>query len=86
MASGTRLYVGNLSFQIKMLLILIAGANLALYYFTGIRRATEAVPPSGEAAPAAKVIAFVSLVAWFGVIFFGRMIMYNDTLLYALGR
>jgi 4-amino-4-deoxy-L-arabinose transferase-like glycosyltransferase len=29
--------------------------------------------------------AAVSLVAWFGVIFLGRMIMYNDTLLYALG-
>jgi hypothetical protein len=82
---GPMAYLGNLSFQIKMLLILIAGANLALYYLTGIRRAAEAVPPSEDAAPAAKVIAFVSLVAWFGVIFFGRMIMYNETLLYALG-
>jgi hypothetical protein len=27
----------------------------------------------------------VSLIAWFGVIFFGRFIMYNDTLLNALG-
>jgi hypothetical protein len=33
----------------------------------------------------AKAVAVVSLVAWFGVIYFGRMIMYNDTLLYALG-
>jgi hypothetical protein len=31
------------------------------------------------------VVATVSLVMWFGVIFFGRMIMYNDTLLYLLG-
>jgi hypothetical protein len=83
---GPMAYLSNFSFQIKMLLILIAGGNLALYYFTGIRRVSAAVPPSGNAAPAAKVVAAVSLLAWFGVIFFGRMIMYNDTLLYALGR
>jgi hypothetical protein len=45
----------------------------------------EAVDPNGDAATSAKVVAGVSLVAWFGVIFFGRLIMYNDTLLYALG-
>ena len=28
----------------------------------------------------------MSLLAWFGVIYFGRMIMYNDTLLYAFGK
>jgi hypothetical protein len=82
---GPMAYLSNLSFQIKMLLILIAGANLALYYLTGIRRGAEALPANGKAAPAAKIVAAVSLVAWFGVIFFGRMIMYNETLLYALG-
>jgi hypothetical protein len=35
--------------------------------------------------PAARVIAGVSVVMWVGVIIFGRLIMYNDTLLYALG-
>jgi hypothetical protein len=84
-AGGPMAYLGNLAFQIKMLLILIAGLNLAAYYFTGIARAAVAVPAAGEAAPAAKIVAVVSLVAWFGVIYFGRMIMYNDTLLYALG-
>jgi len=43
------------------------------------------VEPSGDAARGAKIVAAVSLVTWFGVIFFGRLIMYNDTLLYALG-
>lgn len=62
-----------------MLLILIAGLNLIGSYFTGIARAAEAVPASNDAAPAAKIVATVSLVAWFGVIYFGRMIMYNDT-------
>jgi hypothetical protein len=84
-AGGSLAYVANLAFQIKLLLILIAGANLAVYYFMGVRRAAETVAASGDAAPSAKIVAAVSLVLWFGVIFFGRLIMYNDTLLYALG-
>ncbi|HET7923859.1 MAG TPA: hypothetical protein VFL30_03120, partial [Rhodanobacteraceae bacterium] len=82
-AGGPIAYLGNLAFQIKMLVILIAGLNLAAYYFTGIARAAANVPAGADAAPAAKVVAVVSLLAWFGVIYFGRMIMYNDTLLYA---
>jgi hypothetical protein len=85
-SGGPIAYLGNLAFQIKMLLSLIAGLNLLAYYVTGIQRAADTVPPSGDAAAAAKVVAVVSLVSWFGVIYFGRMIMYNDTLLYALGR
>ena len=83
--AGPIAYLGNLAFQIKMLLVLIAGVNLVAYYFTGIQRAADAVPGNGDAAAGAKVVAIVSLVSWFGVIYFGRMIMYNDTLLYALG-
>ena len=84
-SGGPMAYLGNLAFQIKMVLLLIAALNLAAYYLTGIQRAAETVPASGDAAPAAKAVAIVSLVAWFGVIYFGRMLMYNDTLLYALG-
>ena len=31
-------------------------------------------------------MAGVSLVFWIGVIYFGRMIMYNGTLLYSMGQ
>jgi hypothetical protein len=78
-------YLANLSLQLKLLLILIAGINLLIFYYKGIARETNAVPPSGDAPRSAKIVAGTSLVAWFGVIFFGRMIMYNDTLLWALG-
>ena len=78
-------YLANLAFQIKMSLIAIAGVNLLVFYVAGIARAADSVAPDGEAAMSAKVIAAVSLLCWFGVIFFGRMIMYNDTLLYTLG-
>lgn len=78
-------YLMNLSFQLKMLLVLIAGANLLWFYLTGIHRTVDAVPPDGAAPATAKIVAVISLTAWFGVILFGRLIMYNDTLLYALG-
>jgi hypothetical protein len=82
---GPQEYLHNLAFQIKMVLVLIAGLNLLAFYFTDIARQADAVTPEGTAPTSAKVVAAVSLVAWFGVIFFGRFIMYNDTLLYALG-
>lgn len=82
---GPIYYLSNLALQLKLLLILLAGINLFIFYFGGIARATDAVPADGDAPHSAKVIAGVSLVLWFGVIFFGRLIMYNDTLLYALG-
>ena len=59
---------------------------LVAYYFTGIARSAAAVPASGDAVQPAKVVAAVSLLAWFGVVYFGCIIMYNDTLLYALGK
>jgi hypothetical protein len=82
---GPMEYLTNLSLQVKMLLVLIAGINLLLFYVTGIHRSLAAVPADGDAPGGAKVIAVVSLAAWIGVIIMGRFIMYNDTLLYALG-
>jgi hypothetical protein len=82
---GPQEYLTNLAFLLKMLLILIAGVNLLAFYAFGIARAANAVAPDGTAPVSAKVVAGVSLAAWIGVIIFGRYIMYNDTLLYALG-
>ena len=78
-------YLGNLSLQIKMVLVLIAGINLALFYFTGLAKRTNELGPEDSAPIGAKVVAGVSLFCWIGVICFGRLIMYNETLLDALG-
>ena len=78
-------YIGNLAFQIKMALILLAGINLLAFHLAGISRAAEALPADGEAPGSAKFIAAASVLLWLGVIYFGRLIMYNDTLLYAMG-
>jgi hypothetical protein len=77
-------YLNNLSFRIKMILIMLAGVNIFVLYVFGVAQREAQVPPGGDAAPSAKVIASISIVAWLGVIFFGRMIMYNDTLLLLL--
>ncbi len=82
---GPMEYLTNLSLQIKMLIVLIAGINLVIFYFAGVQRSLEAVPADGDASRGAKAVAAVSLTAWIFVIIMGRFIMYNDTLLYALG-
>jgi hypothetical protein len=82
---GANVYLLNLAFQIKISLILIAGINAIAFYFTGIARRTAALGPLDEAPANAKLIAGTSIVLWIFVIMFGRLIMYNDTLLWFLG-
>jgi hypothetical protein len=78
-------YLTNLSLQLKMLIVLIAGINLLIFYVAGIEKSLIGVPADGNAPARAKAVAAVSLTAWIFVIIMGRFIMYNDTLLYALG-
>jgi hypothetical protein len=73
-------YLNNLAFEIKMGLTLLAGVNMAAVYLTGIAGRAHAVGPGEDAPTSAKVVAAISLALWIGVVYFGRMIMYNDTL------
>ena len=84
-AGGPNAYLLNLAFQIKAILILLAGVNALAFYFTGISREMATLGPVDEAPRNAKIVAAASLVLWIGVIMFGRLIMYNDTLLWFLG-
>jgi hypothetical protein len=76
----------NLSFRLKMLLVAVAGLNVAVFYLGGLHRRVAAVGAGGDAPVAAKLIAAVSLGCWVGVIYFGRMIPWADAIEYALGR
>lgn len=82
---GPIAYLENAAFLVKLVLILVAGINLLAYYYTGIAKQAADTAADGDVLPAAKFVASVSLLMWFSVIVFGRLIMYNDTLLYALG-
>jgi hypothetical protein len=68
-------YYPNPSFWIKMVLILLAGAN-ALWFQQTVNRNLESWQDDAAAPGQAKVIAGFSLALWIGVIFFGRFIMY----------
>ena len=82
---GPGFYLDNLSFRLKLLFLLLAFLNLVIFRLTGLEARVYATPAGGSAPPAAKGIAAFSLVAWVLIIFFGRMLMYNDTLLLFLG-
>jgi hypothetical protein len=68
-------YTTNRAFQIKMVLILLAGAN-ALWFQLRVNRELETWPETADAPSAVKTMASVSLVLWIAIICFGRFIMY----------
>ena len=66
-------YLYNPAWQVKMLLLAIAGLNMALFYLVaarGLRCLPDGAPPPRKA----RIFAAVSLAAWFGVIACGRVI------------
>lgn len=68
-------YAVNIGFQIKMLLILIAGLN-ALWFALKISPVIISWDPHGDTPFLAKVTAYISLIAWIGVLLLGRLIPY----------
>lgn len=68
-------YATNVSMWFKMLFLLLAGAN-ALVFERFYARRLLALPAHADTPLAAKVIGGLSLVAWFAVLYFGRMIPY----------
>ena len=66
-------YKDNIAFWFKLLFIAIAGMNVLLFYLT-IFRKVETMGPGDDAPLAAKAIAVASLVLWFGVMYWGRML------------
>jgi hypothetical protein len=67
-------YVFNFVFQLKVIFVLLAGANLLVFYCSGTFREWARVD-AGESAPVfAKLVAVSSLLLWFAVIIIGRYI------------
>lgn len=71
-------YAANISFQLKMVLVLLAGLN-ALLYAVKVAPALSAAGSHGETPPIAKAVGAASLALWLGVICFGRLIPYLGT-------
>ena len=64
-------YVENIAFFWKIVLLLVAGAHLL--YLTGFDEPWE-VGPGGRVPLRPKALALVGIVAWVGVMYYGRML------------
>lgn len=71
-------YVVNISFQLKMLLVLLAILNF-LYYKFRIERLVINLGPGEDTPAMAKAAGGLSLVLWLGVLSYGRLIPYLGT-------
>lgn len=71
-------YTANISFRIKFILIILAGLNALLYYILIDKKITT-WGAHDDTPSNAKVIGAASLVLWFGVLIFGRLIPYMGT-------
>ncbi len=74
-SEATKMY-GNIGFEIKMVLIVLAGANALVFHHTAYRSAdtwgeTRATPIS------AKLAGTFSILLWFGIVAAGRWIAYT---------
>lgn len=67
------LYVFNPSFQLKLACMLVAGINVVVFYSTFASKIRN-TGADAEATLAVKIVASISLLAWTGVIVFGRLI------------
>jgi len=71
-------YAMNISFLLKMILVLVAGLN-ALYFWLKITPILERAGPHEDPPLSIKIVGLTSLLAWTGVLCFGRLIPYLGT-------
>ncbi len=71
-------YAINISFQMKMIFLVLAGLN-ALIYWLKIGPMLEKIPPYADTPWAAKLVGGASIFLWTGVLAFGRLIPYLGT-------
>jgi hypothetical protein len=69
-------YWENPAFQIKLVLLALSGLNALA--FTLLEHRMLAAAPDGQATPIlAKASAGLSMVLWFSIIFYGRLIAFQ---------
>lgn len=71
-------YFANYAFWVKMSLIVLAGVNF-LVYFTRVEPMLLKLGPNDPSPAMAKAVGVLSLVFWFGVLAYGRLLPYLGT-------
>ena len=67
-------YIHNVAFAFKLIFIGLAGANVIVYYVSGLYRRVDGVGAGHDVPRAAKLVAATSLFLWVGVMYWGRML------------
>ena len=85
LATGSLFFIGdpmrysiNIGFQLKMLLILLAGLNVVAYQLQ-VRPLMSGWGTVSSTTTVARVVAITSLLTWTGVLLLGRLIPYVGT-------
>ena len=74
-------YTYNAAFWFKILALMLAGLNVAMFYLTGIFERVKPLGAGDDAPLTAKVFALSSLVLWFAVVISGRYIqLFQETI------
>jgi hypothetical protein len=68
-------YMSNVSWWLKVLFLGIAGLNVLLFELTQ-KSNVDAMAPGADTSPVLKMIGGVSLVSWFMVLVWGRMLAF----------
>ena len=71
-------YAMNISFFLKMWLVLFAGLN-ALYFWLKVLPVLDRLGPHEDTPAQIKIVGFLSLASWTAVLCFGRLIPYLGT-------
>lgn len=72
------LYVINYAFWVKMALVVLAGLNFFFFLFK-VEPSLATLGPGDATPTAAKAVGAASLVFWFGVLAYGRLLPYLGT-------
>jgi uncharacterized membrane protein len=73
-----KMYAANYAFWVKMTLVLLAGLNF-LYFFFKVEPKLAHIGPHDATPTIAKAVGVASLVFWFGVLAYGRLLPYLGT-------
>jgi hypothetical protein len=76
--TNARVYAHNTAFQVKMVLLALAGLNMALFHLTA-GRSVASWDQSPTAPKAGRITAGASLALWLGIILAGRVIGFTTT-------
>jgi hypothetical protein len=76
--TNARVYAHNTPFQIKMVLLALAGLNMVVFHLTA-GRSVAAWDQASTAPRAGRITAGLSLALWLGIILAGRVIGFTTT-------